>query len=177
MSQARVHRAKKARKEWKCGRCGTIVRVGEPVLSFSVGFRGREQRRCDKVECVPTREELESSMVAPVYGAIDGTDWNSFDSVEDLQTALQDIADAMREVAGEYEGSEMFDKNEDLQERASLLNEAADSLEGWEPSESEPQEDDAESWDGHPTFEAAREAWLEDARAEAQQTADEAEIP
>lgn len=177
MSQAKVHRAAKARKKWTCGKCGVEVQVGEPVLSFSVGYRGREQRRCDKRECYPTRSERESSMVAPVYDAIDETDWTSIDNLEDLQGALNDIADTMREVAGEYENSEMFEKNEDLQERASLLNDAADTLESWEPNETEPNAEDPETWDEYADFDTAHEAWLQQARDEAQQTADEAETP
>ena len=178
MSQARVHRAKKARKEWTCGKCKTIVKVGEPVLSFSVGFRGREQRRCDKPTCYPTRSERESSMVASVYDAIDSTDWSSLGSLEDLQTALQDIATAMREVAEEYEGSEMYEKNEDLQQRAETLNSSADELEGWEPTWTEPTEEDKSSWGDHKnSFEDAHNEWLDGAREEAQQAADEAELP
>ena len=177
MSQARVHRAATARKVWMCKRCGVAVNVGEPVLSYSVGFRGLEQRRCDKPECYPTREERESSMVAPVYGAIDGTDWSANDSAEDLQTALQDIASTMRDVANDYESSEMFEKNEDLQQRAETLNSAADDLESWEPDLNESSEDDKETWGEHKTFEDAHEAWVNDIRDEAQQLADEVEVP
>lgn len=177
MSQAKVHRAKKARKEWTCGKCRTTITVGEPVLSFSVGFRGREQRRCDKAECYPTRSERESSMVAPVYDAIDSVDWFSAESVEDLQSLLQEVADAMNDVASEYENSEMFEKNEDLQERASMLQEAASALESWDFTEDEPNEEDPDTWSEYKTFDEAHEAWIQQARDEAQQTADEAEIP
>lgn len=177
MSLAKVHRAAKARKVWTCGKCGTTINVGEPVLSYSVGFRGYEQRRCDKKECYPTRSERESSMVSSVYDAIDSADWSSANEVSDLQEMLGDIAGVMREVAGDYENSEMFERNPDLQERAEMLNSGADDLEGWEPQESEPQEDNKDTWDGHSTFEDAHLAWFETVRAEAQQVADEAETP
>lgn len=177
MSLAKVHRAKKARKEWTCGKCRTTVHVGEPVLSFSVGFRGYEQRRCDKPECYPTRSERESSLVAPVYDAIDSADWNAAESVADLQTMLGDIAGVMTEVAGEYENSEMFERNPDLQERAEMLNNGASDLEGWEPQESEPQEDDKDTWGEHKTFEDAHAEWFDAAREEAQTVANEAETP
>ena len=167
MSLAKVHRAAKARKTWTCGKCGRTINVGEPVLSYSVGFRGREVRRCDRVSCYPTRAERESSMVASVYDAIDGADWASPASVEDLQGVMEEIASSMRDVAGEYESSEMFEKNPDLQERAELLNSAADEIEGWEPSEDEPDKADSEAWD----------EWFENARDEAQQIVDGAEIP
>lgn len=177
MSQAKVHRAGKARKEWTCGKCKTVVKVGEPVLSFSVGFRGREQRRCTKPECYPTRSELESSQVAPVYDAVDNADWNSAETVEDLQSILQEVADVFREVASEYENSEMFEKNPDLQERVEILSASADTLEGWEPEEQEPDSESPETWDDHPTFEEALDAWRVIARQAAQETADEVEIP
>jgi len=177
MSQAKVHRAAKARKVWTCGKCRATINVGEPVLSFSVGFRGREQRRCDKRECYPTRSERESSMIASVYDAIDETDWSSYDNLEDLQGALGDIAAAMREVASEYENSEMFEKNPDLQERAEVLNSAADDLENWQPNDDPPREEDPATWEEYKSFEDAHEVWLQQMRDEAQQTADEAELP
>lgn len=177
MSQAKVHRAAKARKKWTCGKCGVEVQVGEPVLSFSVGFRGREQRRCDKRECYPTRSERESSMIASVYDTLDNVDWNKAGSVEDLQELLQEVADSMREVAGEYESSEMYERNEDLQERVQILNDSAQVLEDWEPEPDEPREDDKNTWDDHESYDAAHEAWLEIIRQDAQETADQAELP
>lgn len=177
MSQAKVHRAAKARKKWTCGKCGVEVQVGEPVLSFSVGFRGREQRRCDKRECYPTRSERESSMVAPVYDAIDEADWTTAETTEDLQGILQEIAGVMREVASDYENSEMFEKNEDLQERAEMLNSAADDLESWEPEDDEPDADDKSTWNDHPSHEDAWAAWFQDQSESAQQRANDAETP
>ena len=180
MSQARVHRAAKARKEWTCGKCRTTVKVGEPVLSFSVGFRGSEQRRCDKPSCYPTRAERESSMVGSVYEAVDTAAWDSAGSLEDLQQVMQDIASAAREVAQDYENSGMYDKNEELQERAGLLNEAADALDSWEPDEDQPDEDQPDedgTWDGNETYEDAYDAWFFQTREEARQFADEVELP
>lgn len=177
MSQAKVHRAAKARKKWTCGKCGTEVQVGEPVLSFSVGFRGREQRRCDRPSCYPTRAERESSMTAPVYDAIDSADWSACQSLDDLQETLAEIAGVLNEVADEYEASEMYERNEDLQMRAETLREGVMTLESWDPGETEPVEDDPKTWEGEPTYEAAKEAWLENMREAAQQTADEVEVP
>lgn len=176
MSQARVHRAEKARKEWTCGKCRTLVKVGEPVLSYSVGFRGREQRRCTKTSCYPTRAELESSLVSSAYDAIDSADFTSALTLEDLQAVMQDIAGGIREVAEEYEGSTMFDNNEDLQQRAELLNSAADEVEGWDPAD-EPEKDNPDEWDGNVTFEEAHASWLEASREDAQQVVDEVELP
>lgn len=177
MSQAKVHRAAKARKVWTCGKCGATINVGEPVLSFSVGFRGREQRRCDKAECYPTRSERESSMVASVYDAVDNVDWSSAETEDGLKDLMCEVAEVMREVASEYENSGMFERSEDLQERADMLGSAADRLESWEPSENAPNPEDPETWAEYPSFEAAHESWILQARDEAQQTTDEAEIP
>jgi hypothetical protein len=177
MSQARVHRAAKARKEWTCGKCGDTVKVGEPVLSFSVGFRGREQRRCTKPGCYPTREELESSMVSSVYGVIDAADWDGDGSFESIQATLEEVVEVIREVAGEYENSEMFDKNEDLQQRAETLNAAADEIEAWQPDEDKPDWIMDEYRLAKSKFEDALDTWLGAARESAKDRVEGVELP
>ena len=105
--------------------------------------------------------------MADVYAAQEEVDLSTAGSLEDLTTTRDDVANATREVAGQYEDSEMFDKNYDLQERAEQLNSAADELEGWEPEDEEPDEEDEE----------AHEAWLETARESLQSAIDGMELP
>jgi hypothetical protein len=170
------------RKPGKCGKCGLEIKVGDPAVRFSVGFRGFVQTRCTKPECFPKPSERESSLVADVYAAQEEVDLSTAKGLEDLETARDDVANATREVAGQYEDSEMYDRNEDLQERAETLNSAADTLEEWEPEgDDEPTEDNEESWsyNGHDfeDFESAHDEWLLHARESLQAAIDEMELP
>lgn len=142
MSQARVYTTAKVRKDWTCGKCGAEIRKGvDGRRSFSVGFRGPENTRCMRTECTPSRSELESSAVAAVYDVLDSIDTSTAVTAEDLEGLRDEVAEALREVAQEYESNEMFEINEDLQERAEMLNSSADELEGWTPDEDEPEGD------------------------------------
>lgn len=194
MSLARIYTTQKSRKVWTCSKCRTDLPVGSKVLSFSVGFRGVEQKRCaDKPSCAPTRAELESSQVATVYGAMDGIDWSSRETLDDLESAVQEVADACREVADEYESNEMYEINEQLQERASTLNDAADTLEGqdWKdglddepvledyPVDAHAQdlpESSEEEYD-EDAFNDAHDEWLEAARTAAESFVNDVELP
>lgn len=201
MSQARVYRTAKVRKDWKCESCGAAIRKGiDGRISFAVGFRGFEHTRCTRPECYPTRAELESSAVASVYAAIDGVDLSSCESVEDFEAALEEIASACDEVADEYESNEMYEINEMLQERAETVRNAGDELRSWSwDGEDEPQSDaQCETCEGHGTLNddeencpdcggtgyisdedaaAAHEEWLGQLRESAQEAIDSMELP
>jgi|KBSMisStandDraft_5_1062788.scaffolds.fasta_scaffold46453_3 hypothetical protein len=179
MSLAKVNQIGRVRKPGKCGKCGQEVNVGDPAVRFSVGFRGFVQTRCTKTECYPKPSERESSLVSGVYAAQEDADVSAAGGLEDLTQIRDDVVTATQEVAGEYEDSEMFERNMDLQERAEMLNSAAEALEQWEP-EDEPEEDAGE-WtiDGvdYTDFEEAQAAWLEAARESLQTAIDEMELP
>ena len=207
MSQARVYTTAKVRKDWTCGKCGAAIRKGiDGRLSFAVGFRGYEQTRCLKPECRPTRGELESSAVAPVYDAIDGASFEGIDSVEDAKDILGEVRDAISEVVDEYESNEMFEINEDLQDRVNTLQAAADELDGWDfdgeedPGEDEecetcggtgtvevqvagsdvPNEEDCEDCGGTGYLnesETSRDDWLQQVRDAAADALDSLELP
>lgn len=182
MSLARVHEVKRVRKPWTCEKCGVEIKVGDPAVKFAVGFRGRTRVRCAKTECFPKPSERESSLVSSVYAAQEEVDVDSAGSLEDLEQIRDDVVAATQEVAGEYEDSEMYEKNYDLQERADMLNSAADELEGWAPEEDEPQEDDEEStWTiagtEYSDFDEAHEAWLSEARESLKDAIDGMELP
>ena len=181
MSLARIYTTKTVRKDWKCGKCGAEIKKGvDGRISFAVGFRGYEQTRCMKQECYPTRAERESSALASVYDAVDSADFSSAASLEDLEQIRDDVAAAIREVAEEYESNEMFEINYDLQERADMLNSAADEVEAWEPEDSEPEEDDFDEEDEESEFESFQDqydAWLDEARASLESAINDAELP
>lgn len=173
MSLARVYTVKKSRKEFTCGSCQTTIPKGSLVHHYSVGFRGRTQHRCEAHP--PSRSERESSMVAPVWDALDTAEAGLSDCVtgEDFENLLQEVSDSLEEVAGEYEGSEMFERNPELQERAETLNNSASELQSVS-FDDEPERDDfdnAESMDG------AMAEWASEQREKAQEALNNVEVP
>lgn len=206
MSQARVYHTAKVRKDWTCEKCGAAIRKGQDGrISFAVGFRGYEHTRCTKPECAPTRSELESSAVASVYAAIDDVDFDQLDSKEDIEYAVQEVAEAISEVADEYEQNEMFEINPDLQERVETLRAAEAEVDVWEFDGDEEPEEDEECQDcdgtgevevevdgsdvpnqepcencdgtGHVDNTGARDEWLESVREAAREVLDGLELP
>lgn len=182
MSLAKVNQIGRVRKAATCEKCGDAINVGDGAVKFAVGFRGRTRVRCTKSECFPKPSERESSMVSSVYAAQEEADIDGAGSLEELEQVRDDVANATREVAGEYEASEMFEKNYDLQERADMLNNAADELENWTPDQDEPEDDDTEGpWqygeNEYDTVEEAHEAWLTDARDSLREAIDGMELP
>lgn len=175
MSLAKVYRVEKSRKSFVCGKCGDTIEVGQPNVSFAVGFRGRSQRRCGKPACYPSSSERESSLVASVYAAQEDFDVNTCDDLEDLTSAVQDVIDAANECASEYENSEMFERNEDLQERYDLLTEAASQLEMWADNLVDEPQSDEYSADAH--FRKDHDEWIQEAREAATSAVNEMELP
>jgi hypothetical protein len=204
MSQARIYTTKKVQKDWVCGKCRTPIRKGvDGRISFAVGFRGYEQTRCTKPECRPTRSELESSAIASIYDAMDSIDYDSLQSLDDLTEARDSVVEAVNEVASEYEGNEMYDISEDLQERVSILEGASSELENWEPEGEAPEDEkDCDECDGTGQVESSidhdvapdveceqcegtgkvendedLDEWLQEARESLQAAIDEMELP
>lgn len=132
MSLARLYTTKKVRKDWTCDKCGAPIRKGiDGRISYAVGFRGFERTRCLRPECYPTLADRESSAVAEIYAAIEGMNLAECGSLEDVESAVGDVQAAIDSVKDEYESNEMFEINEVLQERVSMLEEASQSLDGW----------------------------------------------
>ena len=176
MSLARVYTTKKVRKDWTCGKCGAPIRKGiEGRISFAVGFRGFEQTRCLKPECYPLPSERESSAVASVYAAQEAADFSTAASLEDLEQMVQDVADACEEVASGDENNEMYEINEDLQERAETVRSAGEELANWADGlGDEPVPESEEDSEG---YQEAHDAWLEEAREAAASAVNEMELP
>lgn len=185
MSIARVYTTKgPVRKDGlTCGKCGDPIRKGiDRRITFAVGFRGFEQTRCLKPACYPKTSELESSAVSSVYAAMEGIDLDSCSTLEELEDAVQQVADACEEVASEYQSNEMFEINEDLQERAQTIEDAGESLSDWASGlEDEPQEDDFTDGDNDEdnavAYQEAHDTWLDAAREAAQEAIDGMELP
>lgn len=178
MSVARTYSVKKTRKVWTCTKCREEIPKGSPAINFAVGFRGRTQYRHDTPQCRPKTSELESSAVATVYAAMEEADVEGVDSLEDLEQVVQDVVEALEEVQSEYENNEMFEINEDLQERASVLEQAADTLGSWADGlDSEPEADDYHGPESESRYEEDHEAWLSEAKETAQEAINNIELP
>jgi len=186
----RVNHVKKCRKDQgACGRCGAPLPVGSAYRYWEFRYGGRHVR-CMKAECNPRASELTQSKLSEVYAAQeDGEqnihDWDGVD-IEDLKGYLSEAAERIREVGQEYqdaadainetaEGSPIAEENE---ERASELESWAEELDGWEPNEDWDEEskreeardsldDEATDKDVDEELANLREAWVEDARTEA----------
>lgn len=175
MSVARTYSVKKTRKVWTCTKCRQEIPIGSPAINFAVGFRGRTQYRHDTPQCRPKTSELESSAVSAVYAAQEDVDIDSLDSLEDISDAVQQVVDALEEVQQEYEDNEMFEVNEDLQQRAEILESSADTLGSWDASlDSEPERDDFTNADA---YHEAHTAWLEEVKEIAQEAINNIELP
>src|SRR4051794_13877401 len=92
------NRAGRARS---CGRCGTEIKPGDSYYKFSFRYGGTHYR-CSKH--YPRQSELTQSKMAEIYSAIEGAeeDLVKAQSEDDVGTAVQTVADTVRDVAQEY---------------------------------------------------------------------------
>jgi hypothetical protein len=203
MSIAKITRVQKAAKDQgECGRCGKPLPKGSAYRWFTVGFRSTfKQRRCMDIACDPKSSELESSKLAGIYALQEGFDVSTYTTIDDIKTAVQEVADGVREIADEYTEASINPNtgdvfNTDAEERAQILEGAADELDNFEvESEFEPCDDHEVGGDkegevdegGGVTDEGPQydcvfcaEAWeqhLEAARSEAAEAVDTMEMP
>lgn len=191
MSQARVTRVEKSMKPaGPCERrgCEVVIEKGMPYLWYKVGFRSKHKHvRC--VDHPPRPSERESSNLASAYAAVEDFEdqIGGLETVDDIQSALEEVAEAFRELASEYEEASTDDNgtvfNTVAEERAEALESAADEIDGWYPDEDEPakcekhegEEDDLpkigeplpEDEPECPDCEARRQEWIEGIRESA----------
>lgn len=187
MSVARVTRVERSVKDpGPCGArgCEKVLVKGDPYLWFKVGFRSRYKHvRC--VDHFPRASERESSMVASVLAAQEdfADQIGSLESVDDIRSAIEAVAEAAREVASEYETASTDQNgtvwNTDAEERYNTLESAADELDSWQPDEDEPTECDEhnEITEGCDDCASNVEEWLEALRTSASDAVDGMELP
>lgn len=138
---ARVHYIKKARKLWKCEKCGKQIERGQPYKHVSPRpgrwTRGRKRIRC--ATC-PTwkRSELSFSKMVGVYAAEEDfaevlASWDPEDGLESIESGLEEFATQVEGVADEYD--ESADNMEDgfghPTSTSDELREKADDLRYW----------------------------------------------
>ena len=136
MSLAKVNVVSKSRKPGTCEKCGTDLPVGSEYRWFTVGFRSHHKRvRCMQPECAPKDSERESSLLAEVYAARENAEEqiaNASDA-EEMQSIIEEYAEAVREVASQYEEAMTDDQgnvfNTTAEERYEALTQAADDIE------------------------------------------------
>jgi hypothetical protein len=169
---ARVHRVSRSNKEHTCGK-GHVIPKGEPYTWARPGFR----RRTPLIRCAahPFRpSELTTSAASAPMAALEaledevqGMDPTSADTLDELETALEAFASAVREYADEREQAlEAWEHGnsqlEELNDTAQTAAEEAEAIEvdGWD--ESEPEESDyAEADEDEDDYETALDAYQE----------------
>lgn len=143
---ARVHLVKKARKRWKCEKCGRDIEPGDPYAWVKPRpgrwARGRKRSRCNKCP-LWMQSELSFSKMAGVLGAQEDFAevlnlWTPEDTLDGLEIALEGFAIQVREVADDIEqGAENIEEgfghstyqSDGLREKADSLRDWADDVE------------------------------------------------
>lgn len=147
----RVHRRVKStrgRPTFPCRGCSDPIKPGEAFFTWEKRFGGKSYMHVS--HGYPKPSMLSNRKTAVIEDAIDDFP-SSADSIEDIQSAMQDVAEQAREVGSEYEsGADNMPENlqygsqaEAMREVAQELESWADEIEQWEPEGAEPTEDDA----------------------------------
>lgn len=138
MSIARITTVQRSMKPGECDKCGTALPKGSAYRWWKVGFRSRHRYiRCMAAECTPRTSELESSRYADVYAAIEDAQASIAlsDDKDDVEQEVQSVADAMNELAEEYQTASEDENgtvfNQTAAERAEELESQSGELDGW----------------------------------------------
>ncbi len=143
-----VTKARASKKTRTCRVCGHEIQPGESYRYFEPRY-GPPVMYC--AEHYPKRSHMTTSKLGPVYDAQDDFDAETYETLEDLKSALADIASTAEEVAGEYEeamsnmpeGTDSSPVAEAMQEKIDYLQSYAQELEGFDPDVEEFDEDQA----------------------------------
>jgi len=131
----------RARKEYKCGKCGRVIRAGEEY--YRISKRYWKSVRC--IDCKPRPSELHTGYVADLMAVAEELDdWLVDGTKEELESLLteqvsilENIRDEMEEKANNIEeyfyGSELaenlYERAESTAEAIELMNDLQDNLE------------------------------------------------
>lgn len=192
MSIAKLHWIKRALKDQgKCGKCGDELPPGSAYIWWTTGFRSSfKQKRCTKPECSPRMSQRESrDKIAQVMAAQEDFDLSGAESLDEIKDAMQEVAGIAREMADEYHtaaqdaNGNIF--NEQANESGDRLDEVADELDSWEPSNTEPpgcdkHPENVQDGDGDETCDECADeldAWLTEVKDEANDAVSSMELP
>jgi hypothetical protein len=177
---------KSSRGERYCGRveCGRLIATGETYYIFSFRYGGKHFRCKDHY---PKRSELTQSRMSEVYAAIEDFEATSaagFETVADVVSAVEEVANTSREVVDAYrEAAEHFGGQGENAERADELEGWVDQLESFSPEELEEiefneeehedevkEKSDAEGLAWSDAMQALRNQWEDEHSNDAQET-------
>lgn len=104
----RVHTVKKARGiAGNCGKCGKILRKGQPYIHWAF-FRSGKRVRCNALACRPLPSELtQSKYKGPAYAAQEEVQRRVGDctTVNELESLRDDAAQMVEDIVDEFEES------------------------------------------------------------------------
>lgn len=187
MSVARLHSVKRAQKDQgTCNNCGVALKKGDPYLWFTVGFRSHyKHKRCTKSECYPKPSVRESSQFASVLAAQEAFEESidTLDSKDDIETAVADVAEAVRELYDQYESAmEMWPNgNSQIEELRDHYEGQADELESFSlsaddaPEPCDEHSDDGELDEDCEDCENNKQEWLDEMREKAREAVNNVE--
>jgi hypothetical protein len=157
MSVSRVFETKAARKEYTCEKCHEPIPKGSPYLYFFTGFRSAH-KRTRHTTCRPRTSELETSKKSTIYAAIEEAEdsldaLGEFTEVDDVESIIEGVYDAFREVIDEYREAGMswgdgsgMSKSDEI---ADDLEQGMASVENWQSTSSDFDEADVSPCDLH----------------------------
>lgn len=133
MPRVYIYTTRKRRdgSNYTCSKCHKDILQGQKRYEWSFRYGGTYRRH---VDCgYPRQSELTQSKMAEVYSAtedledqLQGNDW----VLEDAENYVQEAAEAIREVANEYEeAAQNFGNAGENQERYEALDAYADEVE------------------------------------------------
>lgn len=165
---ARIYTKTNRKKGRRCGRCGKEIPTGDRYLITFPGYRNKTgTTRC--TSCGMRFSDTMSGNMAEAYAALEDAEETigEAESPEDVQQALSDASDALRDVASLYDDANSNwaggqAENPEFVEKRDELESAADELSDFYPNEYEEDEELDEDEQAE-----AKNAHLEDVRDEA----------
>lgn len=138
----------------KCEKCGQEIKVGDPykwVAPKSGPYGGYKRYRCGP--CPSWKpSELSSSKMATIMAAQEDFDVSGAETISDINEALNDFAQTVREVAQEYR-----DSSENIEQgfgtrtyMVDELEQKADDLESWADDLESGIDGDDDDWERCP---------------------------
>lgn len=160
---------KKGKKEYRCRRCGKTIQPGEryysykprnvgPVYHCSAHYPKQSEMTKGKMSMVfAAQEDAEERLNALTVGEVT-EDWDGSDILSEVSSILEDFAEAIREVASEYQESadamedgfghetyvsqEVREKGEELEAWADEIESDSEPIVTFDPPERDEDEDE-----------------------------------
>jgi len=138
---------------YTCTVCGEPIKAGEQYWTWKFNHGARYFQHAEHGR--PKPSQLTNSKMGELYDAVEAFDPSSCESVDDIKSALADVAEAARSVGEQYgEAADGIESawpsgnptSEACRSTADELDSYASSLESWEPDTDEGDADDKEEW-------------------------------